>query len=211
MLSFSLAIASIVFFLSYLLFTTYIYKKESGETFSFRNSYPFELWIKRSRSFSWANIILFIALGLGFGSFLSFTIQNFNVNSAFLSFYALLSFFGVLTLFYIPPYKLKAFLMFAIVSSISVAILNFQLIFIFFRDVNFMETTFFYVALIISLLLGLIGLVSSFFIRIDDLKMLKDEKGNLIRPKIILMAVSEWLVIIAAFLTQIALVIYIMG
>ena len=211
MLSVALTASSLIFIVAYLLFTTYIYKKESGDSYSFRNCFPFELWIKRSRSFNWANVFLFIALGTGFVNYLIFTINNFSVNNTFLSVYALFSYFGVLTLFYIPPYKLKAFLSFAILTALASTALNFQMLFIIFQNVNIKETIIFYVILVISLILGLVSLVTSFFIRIDDLHMNKDELGNLVRPKRILMAVFEWLTILAIFLSQVSLVLYQIG
>lgn len=211
MLNIALSSASIIFFCAYLVFTTYIYKKENGETYLFRNSFPFELWIKRSRPYAFINILLFTSCALGFASYLTFSINEFSVNNTLISFYALVGIFGVLTLFYIPPYKLKAFLIFAIITSIAGAALNFQMIFIIFKDLEFKESVMFYIVLILSLILGIVSLLGSFFVKVEDLKMLKDETGSLIRPKRIAMAIFEWLIILSIFLSQLSLVLYILG
>lgn len=205
MIYIALSLTSIVFFIAYIIIATSIYKKEKRETFDLRNHYAFELFIKRDRPYAFINVLLFISLAVLFANYLLFTIYNFGAKNVLISLAALFASISSFISFYLPPYKLKYFLSNKIFVTIFTAMINFMFIFVYFQDVNFKESIYFYFALVFSIVFGLICLVGSFFININDLRMEHDEE-TLIRPKIIKMALFEWLAIIILPLSQIGII-----
>lgn len=202
-----LGLISLLFFIAYLSFSSVIYFKEKKEKYFFRNHFPYEMRINKDRPYALANLFLIISLLFYVTNNLYFAINDFSVNTAFLAFYSLIAAISTIFVFYTKPYNIRNFLFLGVIISILTALSNFQFVFIILNDINFKESVLYIPSLILSICLGIVSLIGSFFIRLDDLKMNKEDK-EIVRPNKINMAVYEWIIIFIIFISQINLILY---
>lgn len=203
----ALTVGSILFFVCYLIVSIFIYKKEKGEKFNITNTFSYELFLsKRKEQFAF-NVLLFIAIAFAFANNVTYTIKFYNVNAIIKCILAVLSLacFGAMSI--IPLYKLKehfAATLLMFVSTATMALMSLL------SDINFYKlelNPIYFISMVVDGLVLLIALVSILNPKIMNLNLQADSENHLVRPKVIHLALFEWLTAFAIFISQISFLI----
>ena len=210
-----LSISSILFFVSYFLLSRANYKKRFGTDYDFRNHFPYELNFEAPFSLNLlGNIALVMGCALSTGLF-ALTLSEIRNNGFII--YALISgalysiFIAVIN--FIPLKTIKIHLLFAIFLFASAFATPCAIGLGAFNYYQGSKDVFSLVVMIISLTIGLFHFVLIMNPKLSlniKMQVATDEKGNqiYIRPKFIMMAFTEWMLIFSVALSQIMLILF---
>jgi len=202
-----LTVGSTVLILIYLLFSIHIYKKNEGVRFTFRNTFPFEIFQRKKETF-FLNLVLFLGLALLFINQVIFAITFYSSYLIILSLIMGVSTFTLGAIFVLPLTKLREHCICAILFLISIfAIAALNLVY----DVKFfrLENNYaFLISIIADSIAVIISIIPFLNPKFTNLNFEIDESGNSVRPKTIHMALGEWAGVIALVLTQISIIVY---
>lgn len=203
----ALFVISIVMFIAYLFASSFIYKNATGNKFSFSNIFSYELFLSKKKELFSINLLILLCLGVVFANNLIFLIQHYDpsriagVIFAFLS----LCFFGAISI--IPLSKLKEHFICSILCFGTVSIYGALCLL---NDIRYYQIEYnqlFLISIVFDSLILIVGLICMFNPKTAQFNMKTDEEGKLIRPSIIPLATSEWLMIIMLLLGQVPLLV----
>ena len=195
---------SVVSLALFLLSTILIYNKQNSEyVFDIRNHFTYELWLKKDTHNSYLGVLLFLSVASFTVNSVLFTINHFGVLNLMQSVMHLVIAFSVVTIFILPLSKLKERCVFSILLTVGVTILNGVIIFQCVNMMNQLEEKLVILPIVVSTLIVVIGIFTIFNPNLFNFNMSRDKEGNLIRPKIIFLALSEWLLVLSFLFSQV--------
>lgn len=195
-------IISVVSFGLFFVIANKFYQQKEGTNFSLINHFPYEMKILRDSATYKFNILLYLSLALVGASFITRAINAFNIFTIVEAFLSVVILVGVVALFYLPLARLKEHMTFMIVSlTFNIALI----VFLIFEAVDNYRLDFAPNYLVIAIILFILlipNLVSILNPNLFDLKNKRDETGNLVRPRFIYLAFSEWMIVFTFILSQ---------
>ena len=202
----ALAVSSIVIFLFSLLYGRTLYRENDGETFSLANHFPFELYKKNNDPIFIGKVLSALPAIIFFINFVLLAVRDFTVSNAAFAFISLLIAFSYVVINIYPLYHLKAHLISALAFITFTSAINIGLAFSEIRIYHIIKEGLYLIPMVINILIFL----TTFFLllnrKIFDLSMNKTEEGTTARPKVFVLALSEWIASFLFLLTQISLI-----
>ena len=174
-----------------------LYKSKNKRGINFKNEFPFETVPYFKGEYAYLNISLLISLLASISGFILFMLKDIGVISVILSIISVIYSFTIICLPFIPLNRLKEHLYLSlgsIISDFTISLFLTYLSYVLSRRTEYLK-----VAPIIAIAIsGLLVIKSLFFIlspKLFNLKYERNEKDELVRPKVVKLAMYEWILI----------------
>ena len=202
---FILAVLSLA---SYFIVLTFFYKKLGKEKINLLNTFPYEIVSQFKTEFFYLNILLFVSLGSTLAALILFMSTHVSLlpmiacslGAVFMIVSAIIPFINIKVL----KEHLYADLGMIVLFFASTGFLAYYSYFVA-KAYDFRNSSLI-IALVVSGLLFLFALYFIFNPKLFDLNLKKNEKDELVRPKVFHLAFMEWCLIIASTLINIPLI-----
>lgn len=207
MLHLILFVVSFLFFIIYLVISSFIYKKKECRKFDIRNTFSYELFLVKTKDEFFANLFLFLSFATVFINFVIYTVNVFNGVNLIICFLVLIAAATFCALSIIPLKKLKEHFTCVILSFIGLAAVGMLLLV---NDIRYFKIEYnqlFIISFIADALALIVGGFSLLNPQITNLKLDVDAENNLIRPNFMFLPFSEWMVGITILISQISIVV----
>lgn len=208
--------SSIFFFILYFVLSCFNYRRRFKEQYDVRNHFPYEFnYEGRFSDNLLGNITLILSGVFSLGAF-SFAGAQMHLNGLLLSAVGAGGLLSILLVIinFVPLKSIKVHLLFLVLLFVSAFATPTLLGFTFFEHYQIYQDTislaFFIVSLVVGAFVFILIMNPKLSLRITMQKA-TDEKGNeyYVRPKFIVVAFSEWLILFSLLLTQVILIILI--
>ncbi len=194
---FAVAIFSIV---SYFFSINLLYKRRSNKSINYKNEFPFESVPYFKTTGSNLNLLLFLSLTATLAGFALFTVNYFGVIPLLMTIVFTLMGFFIGALPFVSLAKIKEHLYMvvgAIVSDFLISALITYLSYSVSKMYDYQK-----ISPIIAIVISAILLIKSIFFilnpKLFNLRYVKNEKDELVRPKFVPLAFYEWSVLVSS-------------
>lgn len=206
MIYIGLTVGSVLFLILYIIVSFIIYRNNELEKFNIKNCFSYELFLNKKRKQFSFNILILISMMFVFVNAIIYTVKPFDTLKLISCLFMIIAICLFVAISIIPLSKYKEHCACSILFILCIGIYGGINFFNNLRLYNIEHNIYEILAFSVDAIVLLSSLIVILNPKLITFKMDKDEDGKLIRPKIIPMAFSEWIMLFVLLFSQLSIV-----